>query len=114
MYKTVNDYYKEKFGCKVYKLSIDGGFTCPNRDGSISSGGCIFCSYKGAGFETLGEKLRTLVINSLLETNLGIPYMYLIYIAYRRRFTEQMQKREDPLSFRECIREENLRRVRQK
>ena len=49
MYKTVNDYYKEKFGCKVYKLSIDGGFTCPNRDGSISSGGCIFCSQLGSG-----------------------------------------------------------------
>ncbi len=49
MYKTVNDYYKEKFGCKVYKLSLDGGFTCPNRDGSISTGGCIFCSALGGG-----------------------------------------------------------------
>ena len=49
MYKTANDYYKEKFGCKVYKLSIDGGFTCPNRDGSISTGGCIFCSQLGSG-----------------------------------------------------------------
>ena len=42
MYKTANDYYKEKFGCKVYKLSLDGGFTCPNRDGHVSTGGCIF------------------------------------------------------------------------
>lgn len=49
MYKTVNDYYKEKFGSKVYKLSLDGGFTCPNRDGSISTGGCIFCSSLGGG-----------------------------------------------------------------
>ena len=49
MYKTVNEYYKEKFGCKVYKLSLDGGFTCPNRDGSISTGGCIFCSSLGGG-----------------------------------------------------------------
>ncbi len=49
MYKTVNDSYKEKFGCKVYKLSVDGGFTCPNRDGSISTGGCIFCSSLGGG-----------------------------------------------------------------
>ena len=49
MYKTANDYYKEKFGCKVYKLSIDGGFTCPNRDGTISTGGCIFCSSLGSG-----------------------------------------------------------------
>ena len=74
--------------------------------------GLLLGGIRSAGFETLGEKLRTLVINSLLETNLGIPYMYLIYIAYRRRFTEQMKRREAPLSFRECIREENLRRVR--
>lgn len=49
MYKTANEYYREKFGCKVYKLSLDGGFTCPNRDGSISTGGCIFCSPLGGG-----------------------------------------------------------------
>ena len=49
MYKTANDYYKEKYGCKVYKLSIDGGFTCPNRDGTVSTGGCIFCSVLGSG-----------------------------------------------------------------
>ena len=49
MYKTANDHYKEKFGCKVYKLSLDGGFTCPNRDGRVSTGGCIFCSALGGG-----------------------------------------------------------------
>ena len=49
MYKTANEYYKEKFGCKVYKLSLDGGFTCPNRDGTLSCGGCIFCSSLGGG-----------------------------------------------------------------
>ncbi len=49
VYKTVNDYYKEKFGCKVYKLSIDCGFTCPNRDGTVGVGGCIFCSNLGGG-----------------------------------------------------------------
>lgn len=47
--KTANDYYKEKFGCKVYKLSLDGGFTCPNRDGTLGTGGCIFCSPAGGG-----------------------------------------------------------------
>ena len=49
MYKTANAYYQEKFGCKVYKLSLDGGFTCPNRDGTLSTGGCIFCSALGSG-----------------------------------------------------------------
>jgi len=46
-YKTLNDHYREKFGCKVYKLSLDGGFTCPNRDGTLGTGGCIFCSGSG-------------------------------------------------------------------
>ena len=49
MYKTANDYYKEKFGGKVYKLSIDAGFTCPNRDGTKGTNGCIFCSEFGSG-----------------------------------------------------------------
>ena len=49
MYKTFHDYCREVFGSKVYKLAIDGGFTCPNRDGTIGVGGCIFCSAYGGG-----------------------------------------------------------------
>jgi radical SAM protein (TIGR01212 family) len=49
MYRKLSDHYKEKFGCKVYKLSIDAGFTCPNRDGTLGTGGCIFCSADGGG-----------------------------------------------------------------
>ena len=49
MYKTLNQHYREKFGCKVYKLSIDAGFTCPNRDGTLDTRGCIFCSAYGGG-----------------------------------------------------------------
>lgn len=49
MYKTLSEHYKERFGCKVYKLSIDAGFTCPNRDGTVGTGGCIFCSEAGGG-----------------------------------------------------------------
>lgn len=49
MYKTLNQHYREKFGCKVYKLAIDAGFTCPNRDGTLGTGGCIFCSGFGGG-----------------------------------------------------------------
>ena len=45
--KMLSDHYKEKYGCKVYKLSLDGGFTCPNRDGTLGYGGCIFCSGSG-------------------------------------------------------------------
>ena len=49
MYRTLNTHYREKFGCKVYKLSIDAGFSCPNRDGTLGFGGCIFCSGEGSG-----------------------------------------------------------------
>ena len=48
-YLTVNDYLKQKYGEKVYKVSINGGFTCPNRDGTLGTGGCIFCSGMGSG-----------------------------------------------------------------
>ena len=43
----LSDHYRQKFGCKVYKLSIDAGFTCPNRDGTVGVGGCIFCNADG-------------------------------------------------------------------
>ena len=49
MYLSANEYYRSKYGCKVYRLSLDGGFTCPNRDGTVGSGGCIFCSGAGSG-----------------------------------------------------------------
>ena len=48
-YTRLSDHYRKKFGCKVYKLSIDAGFTCPNRDGTCGIGGCIFCSGRGSG-----------------------------------------------------------------
>lgn len=48
-YYSFNKYLRERFGCKVYKISINGGFTCPNRDGTLGTGGCIFCSAGGSG-----------------------------------------------------------------
>lgn len=48
-YYSFNKYLRERFGCKVYKISINGGFTCPNRDGTLGTRGCIFCSAGGSG-----------------------------------------------------------------
>lgn len=48
-YLSFNKYLKDKFGQKVYKISLDGGFTCPNRDGKAGTRGCIFCSKGGSG-----------------------------------------------------------------
>ena len=86
MYKTANEYYKERFGCKVYKLSIDGGFTCPNRDGTVGVGGCIFCSAHGSGeFAESGcditeqlERAKTRVQAKIADGK---------YIAYFQSFT---------------------------
>lgn len=86
MYKTANDYYKETFGCKVYKLSVDAGFTCPNRDGTKGQGGCIFCSDMGGGeFAEHGndilsqlKKARDRVENKTKDNK---------YIAYFQSFT---------------------------
>ncbi|MCR5235136.1 MAG: TIGR01212 family radical SAM protein [Lachnospiraceae bacterium] len=48
-YYSLNQYLKDKFGCKVYKIALNGGFSCPNRDGLIDTRGCIFCSKGGSG-----------------------------------------------------------------
>ena len=62
-YKHLNKYLKEKFGERTLKICIDGGFTCPNRDGSKGIGGCIFCSGKGSGehinaFPNISEQVK--------------------------------------------------------
>lgn len=48
-YTTLNNYLKERFGEKVYKIALNGSFTCPNRDGKIGTRGCMFCSKGGSG-----------------------------------------------------------------
>jgi radical SAM protein (TIGR01212 family) len=86
MYKTVNDYYKEKYGCKVYKLSLDGGFTCPNRDGTVSTGGCIFCSTLGGGeFAERGENIAAQLENA--KKRIADKMKGGKYIAYFQSFT---------------------------
>ena len=56
-YYSFHEYCRNTFGCKVYKLSLDAGFTCPNRDGTLSRGGCIFCSGGGGRFAVSGENI---------------------------------------------------------
>ena len=66
---------------------------------------------RSAGLD-FAEKLRPLIVNSLRETNLGMPYVYLIFVALTRRFTPALARREDVPSFRERIAENNGKRVR--
>ncbi len=86
MYKTANDYYKEKYGCKVYKLSLDGGFTCPNRDGTVGTGGCIFCSALGGGeFAERGTNIAEQLEKAKNRVDAKIKNGK--YIAYFQSFT---------------------------
>lgn len=87
LYSSLNTYLKDKFGCKVIKLSIDGGFSCPNRDGSISYGGCIFCSEEGSG-EFSGD--RRLSITQQMKDQVQLlerKWPDSKYIAYFQNFT---------------------------
>ena len=56
-YKQYSRQLKELFGCKVYKITLDAGFTCPNRDGSLSGSGCIFCEDGGSFSQAHSNKL---------------------------------------------------------
>ena len=83
-YYQFSEYLKTKFGNKVYKITIDAGFSCPNRDGTISSGGCIFCDDGGSfsrahskllsveeqvftGVETLSSRFKKSIFSSFIN-----------------------------------------------
>lgn len=85
MYKTLSQHYREVFGCKVYKLSIDGGFTCPNRDGTLGFDGCIFCSGGSGHFAAKGTDLAT----QLAEARKKVAFKNKNgkYIAYFQSYT---------------------------
>ena len=59
-YYTLDYFYKHKFNSKVFKVSLNAGFTCPNKDGKVGTGGCIYCSKSGSG-EYAGDKNKDLV-----------------------------------------------------
>lgn len=86
-YLSFNKYLKDKFGQKVYKISLDGGFTCPNRDGKIDTRGCIFCSKGGSGDFAQN---RNLSITEQIESGKKIVEKKIKsgkYIAYFQAFT---------------------------
>ena len=84
---TFNDAMKRRFGRKIYRLSLDCGFTCPNRDGSVGVGGCIFCSGSGSGnFAGRGVSLSE-KIASAKETVRAKTDADCGYIAYFQSFT---------------------------
>lgn len=85
---SANDFFRQRLGGKVIKLALDGGFTCPNRDGSLSNEGCIFCSGSGSG-DFAGS--RCLSIKEQIEAmkeKMSVKWGYdNNYMAYFQAFT---------------------------
>ncbi len=86
-YFSLNEYCRKEFGCKLYKLSIDGGMTCPNRDGTVGTGGCIFCSDTGSG--EFAEKPCGCIYEQLENAKKRVEHKNKggKYIAYFQSFT---------------------------
>ena len=85
-YKHLNKYLKEKFAERTLKICIDGGFTCPNRDGTLSTKGCIFCSEKGSGElircgsgHTITEKISNQVKNYFCSYKVERANKFIVY-----------------------------------
>ena len=83
--KLLSDHYREIYGCKVYKLSLDGGFTCPNRDGTLGRRGCIFCT--GSGEFAEGGQVPVTVQLERAKTRVAAKNKGGKYIAYFQAFT---------------------------
>ena len=91
--QTLSSFYESIFGCKTYKISLDAGSTCPNRDGSKGTGGCIFCSQNGSGDFAAG---RNLSVSAQIEQGMKLVEAKVRgrsgerkgkYIAYFQSFT---------------------------
>ena len=86
-YNDLNSYFRSIFGCRVQKITIDAGLSCPNRDGRISTGGCIYCNTRGSGTGTHAKGLS--VTDQILAGKMALSRRYKAkkYIAYFQSFT---------------------------
>jgi len=86
-YNDFNSYLRKRFGCRVQKITIDAGFSCPNRDGTISSNGCIYCDGKGSGTGAAGraESIKKQIQQA--KAWLAARYKAEKFIAYFQAFT---------------------------
>lgn len=86
-YHALNEELQKRFGVKVYKLALDGGFTCPNRDGTRGTRGCIFCSGSGSG-EFAADSASTIPQQiEQAKQRIAAKYRTGKYIAYFQNFT---------------------------
>lgn len=86
-YNSLSDHLKEKLGAKTVKLSVNAGFSCPNRDGKISRGGCIFCSGSGSGDFAPPADMPIDKQLELSRQRISAKWPDAKYIAYFQAFT---------------------------
>ncbi|NFF80863.1 TIGR01212 family radical SAM protein [Clostridium botulinum] len=86
-YHSLNYFLREKFGEKVFKISLDGGFSCPNRDGKVSKGGCVFCSARGSGDYAGSRNFSITNQFNNVKTMMDNKWKSGKYIAYFQAYT---------------------------
>ncbi len=86
-YNTFNEQLRERFGGKIFKVSLDAGFTCPNRDGTLGTGGCVYCSARGSG-DFAGDQ-STSIPDQFIEVKERMKKKWpnAQYIAYFQAYT---------------------------
>ena len=86
-YYDLNTYFRKTYGCRIQKITIDAGLTCPNRDGTLSTGGCIYCNANGSG---TGKYREGLSVSRQIENGIKVlskRYKANKFIAYFQSFT---------------------------
>jgi radical SAM protein (TIGR01212 family) len=94
-YNDLNTYLRDIFGCRVQKITIDAGLTCPNRDGTLSHGGCIYCNIRGSGTgaHAKGLSVTRQLING--KNSLSKRYKAKKFIAYFQSFSNTYAPLQD-------------------
>ena len=103
-YNDLNTYLRNLFGCRVQKITVDAGLTCPNRDGTIASGGCIYCNIRGSGTGAHAKGLSVLQQLTNGKKLLSRRYQAKKFIAYFQSFSNTYA----PLSVLKSLYEEAL------
>lgn len=109
MYKSLNEHLRERFGTKVYKIALSSGCTCPNRDGTVGVGGCIFCADTGSGDFAQSAELPIKEQIKLAKEKISAKNKGGKYIAYFQSFTNTYGSVEflEP-KFREALADEDV------
>ena len=107
---SLDYFYRRKFGSKVARVTLDGGFTCPNRDGTVSFGGCVFCGVAGAGDFCAEKTLSITQQVKVQKERLQTKWKDLKIIPYFQSFTNTYapvgilrKKYEEALDSEDCV-----------